>query len=356
MTGLISSSFDGIFLINEQGIVQMANQAAVDHFGYSMDELVGNSISQICYGEHAKRHDQYMRNYLRTGERKVIGRRRQVMARTKDGRALPIELGIQEIETVWGELFFAGFCRDVRREQWDEEELREQELVSEAIIEAMADALLVFDEAGKIYRCNKAASNFFGYTPKDILDANLVQFFGSDFVETNCIQDDEGVTKFIRRSLGRSRTVEAMKRSGTLHNMEVQVFEIDGAFPVLLGSNYDVDDSTKHALSLYAAFLREIKDGGSPNNNSLSSIVGNLSEGLRNLGAEREALNKEGCDARADTIGGVVGALTGGFKGLAKKKEEGTTAACEAGAKKDEDKTSSRDVKQDVNVPLDEAQ
>lgn len=352
MTGLISSSFDGIFLINERGVIQIANQAAVDHFGYNMDELVGNSISQICYGEHAKRHDQYMRNYLRTGERKVIGRRRQVMARTKDGRALPIELGIQEINTVWGEVFFAGFCRDIRLEQWDEEELREQEIVSEAIVEAMADALFVFDETGKIYRCNKAFRSFFGV--KDVLDANLVQFFGSDFVETNCIEDEDGLAKFIRRSSGRSRAVEVMKRSGTLHKMELQIFEINGAFPVLLGGNYKMDDSTTQASRLCAAFLRELKDGGTPTHNSLSSLVGNLSEGLRNLGTEKEDLKGENRDRSLHAIAGVVGALTSGFTGLAGKKEDGTTDACVAGARKDDGK--SRDAKKDGNVPFDEAQ
>ena len=349
MTGLISSSFDGIFLINERGVIQMANQAAVDHFGYSMDELVGNSISQICYGEHAKRHDQYMRNYLRTGERKVIGRRRQVMARTRDGRALPIELGIQEINTVWGEVFFAGFCRDVRREQWDEEELREQEVVSEAIVEAMADALLVLDETGKVYRCNKAFCTFFGLTSKDVLDSSFIQFFGSDFVVNNRIQDEEGMAKFIRRSSGRSRMVEAMKRSGTLYNMELQIFEISGAFPVLLGGNYKMDDSTTQASHLYAAFLREIKDSGTSNNNSLSSLVGNLSEGLRNLGTEKEALNEEDRDRSAHAIAGVVGALTSGLKGLAGKKEGDVTVD----EKYDNGTINSE---KDGNVPFDEAQ
>lgn len=90
-----------------------------------------------------------------------------------------------------------------------------------------------------------------------------------------------------------------------------------------------MDDSTTQSSRLYAAFLRELKDGGTPTHNSLSSLVGNLSEGLRNLGTEKEALKEEDRDRSAHAIAGVVGALTSG---------------------------KSRAAKQDGNVPFDEAQ
>ena len=52
----------------------LLNDAAVELFGYDYNELLGENISLICGGEHAAKHDQYMKNYLRTNVTKIMGR------------------------------------------------------------------------------------------------------------------------------------------------------------------------------------------------------------------------------------------------------------------------------------------
>ena len=85
---MINSSFDAMFQINERGIIQMVNQAAVDHFGWTKEEFLGNNISMVCAGEHGKKHNQYLQRYIRTGEKRAMGKRRQVNAVRKDGTGM----------------------------------------------------------------------------------------------------------------------------------------------------------------------------------------------------------------------------------------------------------------------------
>jgi len=47
MAGILDATFDALFAINEKGIIQLVNNAAVDQFGWSRSELVGCNISKI---------------------------------------------------------------------------------------------------------------------------------------------------------------------------------------------------------------------------------------------------------------------------------------------------------------------
>ncbi len=47
---IIEAAFDAMFYINERGIIQMVNEAAVTQFGWSRSEFLGSNISMICGG------------------------------------------------------------------------------------------------------------------------------------------------------------------------------------------------------------------------------------------------------------------------------------------------------------------
>mmetsp|Transcript_48272 Transcript_48272/g.145920 ORF Transcript_48272/g.145920 Transcript_48272/m.145920 type:complete len:145 (-) Transcript_48272:2285-2719(-) len=112
-----------MFLVEHEGIIQLTNRAAVDHFGWNQEEMVGNNISMICGGFHGPKHGEYMCRYLQTGEKRVIDKRRRILAHRKDGTEFPCELGMREVVTAMGERMFCGFVRDITREKYDESEI-----------------------------------------------------------------------------------------------------------------------------------------------------------------------------------------------------------------------------------------
>ena len=68
-------------------------------------------------------HDAYLDNYLRTGQRKIIGIGREVVGRRKDGTVFPMDLSISEIN-VSGRRMFTGLVHDVTERRQAEEQLR----------------------------------------------------------------------------------------------------------------------------------------------------------------------------------------------------------------------------------------
>lgn len=99
--GILDASLDPIFQINQQGIIHLVNTAAAAQFQWTEQEFVGSNISIIVGGKHANNHDSYMKRYLETGETRVIGTKRILPAKRKDGSEFMIQLSKKCCCRVW---------------------------------------------------------------------------------------------------------------------------------------------------------------------------------------------------------------------------------------------------------------
>mmetsp|Transcript_58997 Transcript_58997/g.144355 ORF Transcript_58997/g.144355 Transcript_58997/m.144355 type:complete len:483 (+) Transcript_58997:107-1555(+) len=130
LQGMINASFDSMFEIDESGIIKVVNDSACAMLGYTREEFIGSNISMICGGGEAPKHDMYMKRYLDTDVKHIIGRKRQVKCRRKDGSEFDVELGVQEVllaESSGGKKSFCGFIRDLTQQQKDKRALRKQQ-------------------------------------------------------------------------------------------------------------------------------------------------------------------------------------------------------------------------------------
>jgi len=75
-------------------------------------------------------HDSYLKRYLATGEKRVIGRGRVVVGLRKDGATFPMELSVGEMRS-GAQHFFTGFVRDLSERQ--EAQQRLQDLQAEVV-------------------------------------------------------------------------------------------------------------------------------------------------------------------------------------------------------------------------------
>ncbi len=121
---------DGLIVIDKRGIVRSFSPASERMFGYTAEEIIGRNVSVLMPTPQAAAHDSYMERYLTTGERRIIGIGRIVVARRKDGSTFPMELQIGEA-LVPGSHFFTGFVRDLTERQ--DQDRRLAELQSELI-------------------------------------------------------------------------------------------------------------------------------------------------------------------------------------------------------------------------------
>ena len=108
---IIETSPDALITIDEDGLIRSFNPAAETMFGYQAKEVVGRNVKCLMPSPYQEEHDDYIKRYLATSERRIIGIGRQVLARKKDGEAFPIDLAVGEVQLADGRMF-AGFIRD----------------------------------------------------------------------------------------------------------------------------------------------------------------------------------------------------------------------------------------------------
>jgi two-component system sensor kinase FixL len=121
---------EAMIVIDERGLIQSFSSAAERLFGYSADEVIGRNIKMMMPAPYRDNHDAYVRRYLRTGEKRIIGIGRVVVGERKDGSTFPIELAVGEMISGTTR-YFTGFIRDLTERQ--KADARLQELQAELV-------------------------------------------------------------------------------------------------------------------------------------------------------------------------------------------------------------------------------
>ncbi|MES2261265.1 MAG: PAS domain S-box protein [Pseudomonadota bacterium] len=112
MRAVFETAVDAILTIDEHGILERLNPAAERLFGYREDEVAGKNVSILMPAPHRALHDGYLAHYLQTGEKKIIGKGREVEGLRKDGSVFPMDLAVAEMR-LGSRRMFTGVVRDI---------------------------------------------------------------------------------------------------------------------------------------------------------------------------------------------------------------------------------------------------
>jgi two-component system sensor kinase FixL len=130
LSAILATVPDAMIVIDEQGLITSFSTTAQSLFGYSETEVIGENVSMLMPEPHHSAHDAYLRRYLETGEKRIIGIGRVVEGLRKDGSLFPMELSVGEART-GDHRAFTGFIRDLTEKF--EAEARMQELQAELV-------------------------------------------------------------------------------------------------------------------------------------------------------------------------------------------------------------------------------
>lgn len=138
LRSILSTVPDAMVVIDDQGLIVSFSAAAERLFGYQESDLLGVNVSRLMPSPDRERHDAYIKRYLQTGEKRIIGIGRVVFAERKDGSTFPMELSIGEAAGDAHPLF-TGFIRDLTERQQTEARLEslQSELIHVSRVSAM---------------------------------------------------------------------------------------------------------------------------------------------------------------------------------------------------------------------------
>lgn len=93
---------DGLVIVNDDGVIQAANGALLELFGYSADDLVGQRIEVLVPYAERDAHVHYRRNYARDPVTRPMGASALIEGQRSDGSTFPTMISISRIETSEG--------------------------------------------------------------------------------------------------------------------------------------------------------------------------------------------------------------------------------------------------------------
>lgn len=120
LIAIIENAIDGIITIDDRGLIENINPAALQLFGFATrEELLGKNVSVLMPEPDKHKHDKYIANYENTGHKKIIGIGREVTGLRRDGSTFPFRLGVSEIKFS-DRRIYTGFIHDLSRQKEDE--------------------------------------------------------------------------------------------------------------------------------------------------------------------------------------------------------------------------------------------
>lgn len=122
LRAVVDTAVDGIILMDGRGMVTLFNPACERIFGYAAADIVGADIKRLMPSPYRDEHDQYLDNYQRTGERRIIGIGREVVGLRKSGETFPMDLSVGKVEHEGDEVSYVGILRDVTERKRAEEQ------------------------------------------------------------------------------------------------------------------------------------------------------------------------------------------------------------------------------------------
>jgi two-component system NtrC family sensor kinase len=157
---ITAAALDCVVVINEAGLVEEFNAAAVSTFGYTRDEAIGRPMAELIIPPtHRAAHVAGFQGYLAHGGSRMLGRRIEMEALRADGSIFPAELAVTEVKLPERRLF-AAYLRDLTAAKQAEAQIRRQR---EALHEVEKMAVFGTLLAGVAHELNNPLSIVIGH-------------------------------------------------------------------------------------------------------------------------------------------------------------------------------------------------
>ncbi|MBN1951955.1 MAG: PAS domain S-box protein [Bacteroidales bacterium] len=110
----LEGALDAIITTSNDNKIIFFNKAAVNLVGYSKEEVLNQDISMLFDTENSA-EDEFLSSYIARGDNKMIGVRKEVKMKTKDGEEIPVLILLSKAQ-VEGENTYTAFIQTIEVE------------------------------------------------------------------------------------------------------------------------------------------------------------------------------------------------------------------------------------------------
>jgi two-component system, LuxR family, sensor kinase FixL len=168
LRALLDAAVDGVIVIEHDGRITTFNRAAERLFGYRSAEVVGQRVNMLMPEPYRSAHDGYLSDYQRTGQARIIGIGREVVARRRDGTLFPASLAVGEVPGSSPPRYI-GFIHDITSRKAAVDALRRERDRAQSYLDLAQVMLVALDQGGRIALINRKGCEIFGYSETELI-------------------------------------------------------------------------------------------------------------------------------------------------------------------------------------------
>lgn len=94
---VFNAAADGLIAVNQQGRISMANESALQMFGYQEHELLGQTVEILLPDEYQHHHQFYRDSYLANPSTRMMSDRDDLFGKRKDLSLFPVQIGLTDL-------------------------------------------------------------------------------------------------------------------------------------------------------------------------------------------------------------------------------------------------------------------
>jgi PAS domain S-box-containing protein len=174
LASIVTSSSDAIIGKTIDGVVTSWNPGAEAIYGYSAQEIIGQSIAIAIPPD---RRDEFATIMERVKQGQRVSHY-ETIRQGKNGRIMHVSLSISPVRDETGQIVGAStIARDVTEHKRAEEKLHQASLYSRSLIEASVDPLVTISKDGKIMDVNRATELATGVDRKELIRSDFCDYF-----------------------------------------------------------------------------------------------------------------------------------------------------------------------------------
>ncbi|WP_163839636.1 CHASE domain-containing hybrid sensor histidine kinase/response regulator [Pseudoxanthomonas sacheonensis] len=194
---VVEASPNAILMVDQAGIIHLANAKSEELFGYPRSELLGHSITKLLPVGARGGHDAFIAHYFKNSEARAMGAGRDLYCLRSDGIRVPVEIGLNPLPTADGLYALASIIDITERKRQEERIIRlnatlEQQVMERteqirtyssrltAILQHAGYAIVATDIDGTITLFNPAAERMLGYSADELIGRRGIE----------CLHDD----------------------------------------------------------------------------------------------------------------------------------------------------------------------